>query len=208
MAAAVDLYWLPLGAGGRSVRLNGRVYEAVVSRLERRIACDLYHAALAVSVPDGEFVIEVTPVPRGDATARGVVGGGPVGSRLAGRIRLFRYEVRRWRGGTIPDVAEAVESPRRVSADPALARRVLELVPEVPCGVWGRDELGLGEMWNSNSVVAWLLARAGTDVERVRPPAGGRAPGWNAGLAAARAVSPTRAAERPDGGAPRAAARR
>ena len=34
-AAGVDLYWLPLGAGGHSVRLNGRVYEAVAARLER-----------------------------------------------------------------------------------------------------------------------------------------------------------------------------
>ncbi len=32
--AGIDLYWLPLGAGGHSVRLNGRVFEAVVSRLE------------------------------------------------------------------------------------------------------------------------------------------------------------------------------
>jgi hypothetical protein len=28
-SAGVDLYWLPLGAGGRFVRLNGKVYEAV-----------------------------------------------------------------------------------------------------------------------------------------------------------------------------------
>ena len=34
----VDLYWLPLGAGGHSVRWNGRVFEAVVSRLQRRPA--------------------------------------------------------------------------------------------------------------------------------------------------------------------------
>ena len=27
--ASIDLYWLPLGAGGHSVRLNGRVFEAV-----------------------------------------------------------------------------------------------------------------------------------------------------------------------------------
>ncbi|HEX6229829.1 MAG TPA: hypothetical protein VFZ41_10265 [Solirubrobacterales bacterium] len=27
--AAVDLYWLPLGAGGHFVRLNGRIYEAL-----------------------------------------------------------------------------------------------------------------------------------------------------------------------------------
>lgn len=25
--AGIDLYWLPLGAGGRFVRFNGRVYE-------------------------------------------------------------------------------------------------------------------------------------------------------------------------------------
>jgi hypothetical protein len=34
--AAVDLYWLPLDAGGHFVRLNGRIYEALASRLERR----------------------------------------------------------------------------------------------------------------------------------------------------------------------------
>jgi hypothetical protein len=49
--AGVDPYWLPLGAGGRSVRLNGRVFEAVVSRLEHRPVCDLYHSALEVRVP-------------------------------------------------------------------------------------------------------------------------------------------------------------
>jgi hypothetical protein len=42
-AVGVDLYWLPLGAGCHSVRLNGRVYEAVAARLARRPACDLYH---------------------------------------------------------------------------------------------------------------------------------------------------------------------
>jgi hypothetical protein len=35
-AAAVDLYWLPLGAGGRFVRANGRLYEAVAARVQRR----------------------------------------------------------------------------------------------------------------------------------------------------------------------------
>jgi len=28
MSSGIDLYWLPLGAGGWFVRLNGRVYEA------------------------------------------------------------------------------------------------------------------------------------------------------------------------------------
>ena len=35
---AVDLYWLPLGAGGHFVRLNGRVFEAVAARLPGRRA--------------------------------------------------------------------------------------------------------------------------------------------------------------------------
>jgi hypothetical protein len=40
-------------------------------------------------------------------------------------------------------------------------------------------------MWNSNSVIAWLLARSGLPTASIRPPAGGRAPGWQAGLAVA-----------------------
>ena len=40
-------------------------------------------------------------------------------------------------------------------------------------------------MWNSNSVIAWLIARAGLDAHAIQPPFGGRAPGWNAGLVVA-----------------------
>src|SRR6266498_471215 len=155
--AGVDLYWLPLGAGGHFVRLNGRVFEAVVSRLEHRPACDLYHSALEVRVPEGRFVIEQTPVPDGDGARRGVAAAGAVGARWAGRFRIFRYEVRRWRDGVIPDVDEAVDSPRRLTDDPGVAQRVLDLAPHVPTAVWGRDELAAGEMWNSNSIIAWLL---------------------------------------------------
>ena len=72
----VDLYWLPLGAGGHCVRLNGRVYEAVAARLEQRAACSLYHAALEVHAPDGRFVIEQTPVPNRNGDERGVVATG------------------------------------------------------------------------------------------------------------------------------------
>ena len=59
----IDLYWLPLGAGGHSVRLNGRIFEAVAARLERRDRCDLYHSALEVRLPEGRFVIEHAPIP-------------------------------------------------------------------------------------------------------------------------------------------------
>jgi hypothetical protein len=143
----VDLYWLPLGAGGHSVRLNGRAFEAVVARLEGRAPCDLY---------------------------------------WAGRFRIFRYEVRCWYGGVIPDIGEAVASPQRLTGDLEVARRVLDLAPDVPTAVWGRDELAAGEMWNSNSIIAWLIASCGIPAESVHPPAGGRAPGWRAGLVVAR----------------------
>ena len=69
-----------------------------------------------------------------------------------------------------------------VLTDSMRAIHLLALVPLVPELTWGRDELGLGEMWNSNSLVAWLLAGSRHDVEGLRPPPGGRAPGWNAGL--------------------------
>jgi hypothetical protein len=186
MTTVVDLYWLPLGAGGHFVRLNGRVYEAVVARAQRRRACDLYHSALEVRGPDGRFVIEQAPVRDGAGKQRGVVAEGPVGTRRAGRLRIFRYEIRRWRDGEIPDVGEAVESPRRLTDDRARAQRLLDLVPRVPTPVWGRDELDTGDMWNSNSVIAWLIARSGMDLDSIRPPAGGRAPGWRAGLIVAR----------------------
>jgi hypothetical protein len=186
MTAGIDLYWLPLGAGGHSVRLNGRVFEAVAARLERRRPCDLYHSALEVRVPEGRFVIEQAPVRDGNGAERGVVAQGAVGSRWAGRFRIFRYEVRCWRGGIIPDIVEAVDSPQRLSEDPDCARRLLKLVAQVPTSVWGRDELRAGEMWNSNSLISWLIAGSGLDVESIQPPPLGRAPGWRAGIAVAR----------------------
>ena len=183
--AAVDLYWLPLGAGGHSVRLNGRLYEAVAARAGRRPACDLYHSALQVEVPEATYVIEQTPVTDLSGERRGVVAEGAVGSRWAGRFRIFRYEIRLWRDGRIPDVAEAVDSPLRLSDDEDGARRVLDVVAKVPTPVWGRDELGTGEMWNSNAVIAWVIASSGMDAESIQPPEGGRAPGWRAGLVVA-----------------------
>jgi hypothetical protein len=182
----VDLYWLPLGAGGHVVRLNGRLYEAIAARLARRPVCDLYHSALEVRVPEGRFVIESAPIRPGDGPDRGVVGEGAVGTRWAGRLRIFRYELRFWHNGVIPDVAEAVESPQRLTDDVGIARRLLALGPSVPRPVWGRDELRAGEMWNSNSFIAWLIAGSGLATAGIRPPRGGRAPGWDAGLVVAR----------------------
>ena len=183
MRTSVDLYWIPLGAGGHFVRFNGRVFEAIVAARRHRPRCDLYHAALVVELDGGRYTIELAPSPDADEASRGVVATGAVGSRLLGWSRLFRYEVRCWRGGSIPDLAEAVGGPRRLTSDPAVARRLLGLVASVPTPVWGRDERRAGEMWNSNSMIAWLIEAAGLPTQA--PPRGGRAPGWAAGLAVA-----------------------
>ena len=185
MIYGVDLYWLPLGAGGHFVRLNGRVYEVCDAAIHRRSRYDLYHSALEVYVPSGRFVIEQTPVPDGRGDQRGVVAECAVGSRWAARLRIFRYEIRRWRDGVIADLSEAVDSPRRLTDDSAVAQRLLDLIPSVPTLVWGRDELHAGEMWNSNSIIAWVIVSAGLDVAGVRLPARGRAPGWRAGIVVA-----------------------
>jgi hypothetical protein len=182
--SAIDLYWLPLGAGGHSVRLNGLVFEAIAARLQHRGRADLYHSALQVYVPEGRYVVEQAPA-WGEGSRRGVVGEGAVGARMLGRFRLFRYEIRCWRDGIIPDIAEAVESPRRLGEEPELAQRLLDLAPQVPTPVWGRDELGTGEMWNSNSTISWLLTSSGLDADSIPLPRGGRAPGWHAGIAVA-----------------------
>ena len=199
--AAVELYWIPLGAGGHSVRFNGKVYEAIAAARRHRERADLYHAAMVVELEGERHTIELAPSPDGDESSRGVVATGPVGARWAGRLRLFRYEVRCWRGGSIPDLAESVGGPTRLSTDPDEARRLLELVPAVPTPVWGRDELRAGERWNSNSVISWLIASAGLPIETLRPPRHGRAPGWDAGREVARRCGFLRIAVPVDSGA-------
>jgi hypothetical protein len=164
------------------VRWNGRIYEAFAARHERREVCDLYHSALNVHVGTDHFVIEMAPVWGKQPADRGAVSDGAVGLPCLRHSKFFRYEVRRWRNGSIPDVAEAVTSPQRLSSDVVRAQLVLDLVPAFPTVTWGRDELRTGDMWNSNSLVAWLLARSGHEAAPIEPPLHGRAPGWFAGL--------------------------
>jgi hypothetical protein len=180
---SVFLYWLPLGAGGRCVHVSGRLFEAVAARRQHRPPCDLYHTALEVRSGTDRFVIEMTPAWTREQPERGVVLEGPVGARWLGTSVLFRYEVRRWRNGVIPDQAEAVGPPRHVATDRDRSDLLLRLVPQVPAFTWGRDDTGVGDMWNSNSLTSWLLASSGHDPTSIGPPLGGRAPGWQAGLA-------------------------
>jgi hypothetical protein len=182
----VHLYWIPLGADAHVVRVSGRVYEALAASAQRRRRCDLYHSALEVRVPEARYVIEQAPIPDDEGARRGVVAEGPVGSRALGRFRLFRYEIRRWREGSIPDVRRAVGSPLQLTDDVHQARRVLDVLPSVPTPVWGRDELHTGEMWNSNSVISWVLVSSEVPLASVGPPPGGRAPGWHAGTVIAK----------------------
>ena len=182
----IDLYWLPLGAGGHSVRWNGIVYEALAALHERQRSQDLYHSALEVRHGGRRYVIEMAPVWNENSPDRGVVREGSVAARWLGRFRAFRYEVRCWADGRIPDVLQAVGSPQRLSDDPAAVVQLLQRTREVPALTWGRDELGAGEMWNSNSLVEWLFASSGHDMSAITPPAHGRAPGWAAGMQLAR----------------------
>jgi hypothetical protein len=82
------LCWLPLGAGGRSVRWSGRIFEWLMARHDHRTTRALYHSALEVRVPEGRFVIEMGPawgVKTGerDVACEGAVGSGLLGLRPA-----------------------------------------------------------------------------------------------------------------------------
>lgn len=57
----------------------------------------------------------------------------------------------------------------------------------------------------SNSMIAWVIARAALWTERLVPPPRGRAPGWDAGLEVARRQQGERTG-RPDGSRPVASA--
>lgn len=118
--ACLDLYWIPQGAGDPLpiVRWNGRLYEAVDARRLRRQRCALYHAALEVVAGEMRYVIEMAPAPRGGTHDRGAVVQGPVGAWWLGLSRYFRYEVRCWRDGVIPDRQHAVGGARRRVSDP------------------------------------------------------------------------------------------
>ncbi len=193
----LELYWIPLGAGQNLVRASGWVYEAVVAILGRRRRRPLFHSALVAHTAAGPVYVEMAPIPaRSTPAGRGVVGEGPVGFRALGSLRIFRYEVRRWRLGVIPDLVHAVASPVVISSDRVDIGLLLDAVANVPTPTWGRDELGAGEMWNSNSVVSWALARVGLESLAGPPPEGGRAPGWDAGVRVAHRMPVAPAARR------------
>ncbi|MEE3849275.1 hypothetical protein VZC37_02965 [Gordonia sp. LSe1-13] len=180
----VTMYWIPLGAGNRIVPFCGRTYEWWRARREHRRPSRLVHAALVAEHCGRTYTIEQAPAWGSGSGGRGVTVCGAVGLARLGRFRLFRYEIRCCVDGTIPDLTEAVAQDD-VATDAARTGHLIDLARCVPAHTWGRDEIHAGDMWNSNSVVAWLLARSHHDITDAAPPDGFRAPGWRAGLVAA-----------------------
>ena len=113
---------------------------------------------------------------------------------LAGEIGRALIPARRGGpDGTLPDREWAVGGPVTVADDEATARSLLRHTREVPALTWGRQVPPTRDMWNSNSLVSWLLRVSGVPLADLSPPMGGRASGWAAGiaLAATSAPSPT-----------------
>jgi hypothetical protein len=191
--SAIEVIWVPLGAGATGiVRWSGIAYEKMLAVRQHRPAAHLFHAALRICVDDDDVVVEMGPRWSGRGPGAITATAGPVGARWLGRSRWFSYEIRRTPHGWLPD-AEFAVARVLVSTSRRLAADLLDLLPRVPRLTWGRDERNTGEMWNSNSVVSWLLTTVGLDAVTVAPPVGGRAPGWSAGVTVARAASPVRA---------------
>lgn len=178
----VDLFWLPVGAGKLSPprKWSLWLWEALDAATHRRPRKRLLHAALKLGDLDGTiYTVELMPdfLP---ATVPPAMTG-PVGFRGAGRWRFFRYRLSCEPVERLPDEEWAVESPTRLG-DGTLAKRILQLAPSVPAHVWGLRAKGTREMWTSDSAISWLLLQSGVSLEGIGPPAGGRAPGWSAGI--------------------------
>lgn len=180
-----ELWWLPVGAGGRVVARSSRLWERGRALRDHRAPRPLFHAALEIQEQGRRTLIEMAPAWGPHAGAHGVVATGPVGARPLGRSRFFRYEIRCWEDGILPDREYAPEPPVRIPLTPGDARAALEHLRTAPRYTWGRDPLDAGEMWNSNSLIAWLLQVIDAGPADLHPPSGGLAPGWSAGIAAA-----------------------
>ena len=160
-------HWIPLGAGGHSVRVNGIVCEVISSLIQRRPRQRLPRRP-------GD--------PRPERTVRDRDDTGPERARLErvswrggsrdaiGRsTRILRYESAGDPTASSPTWGDAVASPVRISDDPpwhsASWGCSLDAEP-----TWGRDELGTGEMWTCNSVMSGSHPRLGLPGRDRLPP--------------------------------------
>jgi hypothetical protein len=175
----VELFWLPVGAGTHLQRASLVAYGWCLALIQRRPRADFVHAALKVKLNDRCFTLELMPVPKRQQTEPLMTGA--VGSPLAGRLRIFRYQLLCLESDHLPDEEWAIQSPIILSTERDIAERVLDSGRDVPPYTWGRRAPGTTEMWTSDSAVAWLLCQVGLDAAALNPPAGTQAPGWLAG---------------------------
>ncbi|MEM9073776.1 MAG: hypothetical protein AAGE52_35120 [Myxococcota bacterium] len=175
----VKLFHIPVG-GDSASSILGVMGSLFVKNPYNRT---FYHSALEVQrVENGEcvrYVIELQNYVEGAQAQQDVGqvlsgGFGPFVSAFAGRI----YGIRKWKNGEIEDIDTAAPNPRVVTDDCNAVDRVLALVTQIPTHDYGTD-------WTSNSVISWLLERAGLNPNTLPPPPGGIRPGWEEGAAAA-----------------------
>lgn len=187
-SSRIVLWWLPVGAGAptRISQVTSGWWERLEAKRDQRAPQQLFHTALEVFTGTERFVIEVAPEwSDPHIRERGVIARGPVGIQWLGRSKLFRYEVRCWPNGELSDRSWAVGGPVTVSRSDDNVRALLQHIERAPVLTWGRTVHPTGDMWNSNSLVSWLLEMSGIDASKLHPPANGRAPGWDAGVALA-----------------------
>ena len=136
---AIDLHWIPLGAGGHSVRFNGIVYESLAASIQRRPRYNIYHSALELTLPDGVYTVEMTPVPNSRGWERGLIAEGPLGS--SGRDDFGSSVTRSAGGRTVSSQTWAMPCHRHcISPTARVVERAFGLLPAVPALTWGRDE--------------------------------------------------------------------
>lgn len=73
----------------------------IVALFGRRARRDLFHSALEIVVPDGRYIVQMTPIRDDRGAWSGQLRTG--GVRWVGRFRLFRYDIHRWRSGRFAD---------------------------------------------------------------------------------------------------------
>lgn len=175
MPTSVLLWWVPVGAGGHLVRHTSHWWELAQAARGRRAPQQLFHTVLEIVADGDRYVIEMAPAwGASSSDDRGVVATGLVGLPWLGGSRFFRYEVRRWRNGVIPDRRWAVGGPVAIAHDGATADRLLQRIERVPTLTWGRDASRTGDMWELK--LAHLVAASRSERKHREPPPTSRWP--------------------------------
>jgi hypothetical protein len=181
----VELYWVRVGENSSSflrMMVDIAAMGAALLGIYPGKVKTFYHAALKVTVPEGDdcvfYIIELVGAAETKKKA------GAVGQVKDGPIALAdkRYGIRKWRKGKITD-AEHTKDIRWITNDCDKAKCILDNVKNIPANTWGKDDNNYGGPWTSNSAVAWLLTKCGLE-KGIKPPANGVAPGWDAGVKA------------------------